>query len=100
VGEADEPHPLGELPRPPRSVELVARIGHPPIREVAVHGVAEWRAWAVDSGRAKAEDVKSMPKGELQSTFGAAYDRDREAQLQAETGSDEGGSAPRKGDAA
>jgi hypothetical protein len=83
----------GDAPAQQQGGELLA----PPADNAPV---SEWRTWAVDSKRAKAEDVKSMPKGELQSTFGAAYDRDREAQLQAEAGSDEGGNAPRKGDAA
>lgn len=63
--------------------------------------VAEWRAWAVESGRAKAEDVEKTPRSEIIATYGAAYDRDREAQLNAGDGaSDEGGKAPQKGDAA
>lgn len=62
--------------------------------------VAEWRAWAVESKRAKAEDVEKTPRSEIIATHGAAYDRDREAQLNATAGSDEGGTAPQKGDAA
>lgn len=61
-------------------------------------GVAAWRAWAVDSKRATADEVKATPKTEIIATYGAAYDRDREAQLTAV--GDESGNAPREGDAA
>lgn len=44
-------------------------------------GVGEWRKWAVDSGRSTENEVSSMSRTELQNTFGADYDRDREAQL-------------------
>ena len=61
--------------------------------------VAEWRAWAVDSGRATPEQVAPpTSKADIIATHGAAYDRDREAQLSA--GSDESGTAPREGDTA
>jgi hypothetical protein len=63
--------------------------------------VAEWRTWAVESGRAKASDVEKTPRSEIIATFGSAYDRDREAQLTGgDAASDEGGKAPQKGDAA
>ncbi len=61
--------------------------------------VAEWRTWVVDSGRATADEVKSTPKAEIIATHGAAYDRDREAQLTATDGG-EGGNAPQGGDRA
>jgi hypothetical protein len=60
--------------------------------------VSEWRAWVVASGRASADDVAGAKKNDIIAEHGAAYDRDREAQLSA--GSDEGGNAPREGDAA
>lgn len=44
-------------------------------------GVADWRAWAVESGRAGEDDVATKSRTELQNTLGADYDRDREAQL-------------------
>jgi hypothetical protein len=63
--------------------------------------VAEWRAWAVDSGRATAEEVAApRTKADIIATYGAAYDRDREEQLNATAGSDESGTAPREGDSA
>lgn len=63
--------------------------------------VAEWRTWAVESGRAKTTDVEKAPRSEIIATFGSAYDRDREAQLTSgDAASDEGGNAPQKGDAA
>lgn len=76
----------------PAEGELLA----PPLE---TEGVAAWRAWAVDSRRATAEQVAApVTKAEIIATYGAAYDRDREAQLSA--GSDESGTAPREGDAA
>lgn len=43
--------------------------------------VAEWRAWAVASGRASEEDVAKAPRAEVIATYGTAYDRDRDEQL-------------------
>jgi hypothetical protein len=43
--------------------------------------VADWRAWAVQSGRATEDEVSSRSRTELQNTLGADYDRDREEQL-------------------
>ncbi len=59
--------------------------------------VAEWRTWVVQSRRAEAEAVEKTPRTELIATYGAAYDRDRAAQL---TAGAEGGNAPQKGDGA
>lgn len=52
--------------------------------------VGEWRKWAVDSGRAKTEDVEKASRSQIISEHGAAYDRDREAELK-------GGSAGAEG---
>lgn len=57
------------------SVELLA----PPAES---QGVAEWRAWAVASGRASEADVKASPRADLIARYGADYDRDRAAQLE------------------
>lgn len=54
--------------------------------------VAEWRTWAVDSGRAKAEDVEKAPRSEIIAKHGAAFDAEREAELRG-GGSTEGGAS-------
>lgn len=41
----------------------------------------EWRAWVAASGRGTAEDVAEKSRTEIINTYGADYDRDREAQL-------------------
>lgn len=48
--------------------------------------VAEWREWAVASGRATEDEVSSMPRADIIRTHGRAYDAERAAEL-------EGGSA-------
>lgn len=99
AGEAEIPATLspgstnaaeGDLPA--EQAELLA----PPMETAPV---AEWRAWAVAAKRATPEQVASpVSKADIIATYGAAYDRDREAQLSA--GSDEGGKAPQEGDRA
>lgn len=44
-----------------------------------------WRTWVVDSGRATEDEVAGKSRTELIQTYGAAYDRDREAQLKGGT---------------
>lgn len=68
-----------ELSEPAEESELLA----PPAESAPV---SAWRAWAVESGRATEDEVKSQDKATIISTHGAAYDRERAARLQKEAG--------------
>jgi hypothetical protein len=56
-------------------------------------GVADWRRWAVDSGRCTPDEAKAMDKAAIQSQHGAAYDAERAAQLKAAASAESGVSA-------
>jgi hypothetical protein len=86
--EVDKAQTQGSTPKAPPYVSPETpqdgKLKPPPADNAPV---AEWRTWAVESGRAKAEDVEKAPRGEIIAKHGADYDRDREAQLKGE-GSD------------
>lgn len=52
-------------------------------------GVGAWRTWAVESGRATEDEVKSQDKATLIATYGAAYDEERAARLKADAASED-----------
>lgn len=56
-------------------------------------GVADWRKWAVESGRATPEEAKAMDKPTIIAQHGAAYDAERAELLKAAAAADQGVSA-------
>jgi hypothetical protein len=53
-------------------------------------GVAEWRKWAVESGRATEAEAGAMSKSAIIAQHGAAYDAERDAQLKAAVAAEQG----------
>jgi hypothetical protein len=53
-------------------------------------GVAEWRKWVVESGRATESEAKAMDKPTIITTHGAAYDAERDAQLRQSVSAEQG----------
>lgn len=51
---------------------------------------AEWRKWAVDSGRATEDEAKAMDKAAIVKQHGSAYDAERDAQLKAAVAAEQG----------
>lgn len=53
-------------------------------------GVAEWRKWAIDSGRASEDEARAMDKTAIVKQYGSAYDAERDAQLKASAATGQG----------
>jgi hypothetical protein len=53
-------------------------------------GVAEWRKWAVESGRATEAEAKALDKNAVIAQHGSAYDAERDAQLKAAVAAEQG----------
>jgi hypothetical protein len=53
-------------------------------------GVAEWRKWAVESGRATESEAKAMDKPTIITQHGSAYDAERDVQLRQAAAAEQG----------